>query len=348
MDIVLVILGLALLILGHEFGHFSAAKMLKMKVEEFGIGFPPKIFGKKKGDTVYSVNALPFGGFVKIYGEDGEKNDDPDAFVNKPFFKKSIVVLAGIFMNFVLGWLFLSVVFMVGTPEHLMIASVESQSPAMRAGLQEGDIIKQIEIGGQKLSDPINDTKFIDLVKSSSDATVNLEILRGAKNLNISLEKRSNPPAGQGEIGIGLADIGYSPQPFFKSIYLAASETVNFSILILGGLWTLITGVFVNPSVIKGVAGPVGIVALASKATSIGFAYLIQFLALISINLAVLNLLPFPALDGGRFLVFIMEKIRGKKISSKVQMVVNGAGFAALILLMIFVTFNDVKNLIVH
>ncbi len=349
MEIVLVILGLGILILGHEFGHFSVARILKMKVEEFGIGFPPKLFGKKaKSGIVYSVNALPFGGFVKLYGEDDNKSGDPEAFLNKPFRKKAFVVLAGVIANFILGWLLLSVVLIAGTPEHLMIASVENNSPAAEAGLKEGDIVKQITMGGKSLSDPIIDNDFVNLVKGSSEAAVSLSILRGTQSFNVALDKRLSPPPGQGAIGIGLVDIGAAPEPFFKSFSDAALETVNFSWLILSGLWTLLTGLFTNPSVIKGVAGPVGIVALASEASAIGFAYLVQLLALISINLAVLNLIPFPALDGGRFLVFLIEKIRGKKISSKIQLAVNGIGFAALVLLMIFVTFNDVRNLIVH
>ncbi|MCL4399902.1 RIP metalloprotease RseP [Patescibacteria group bacterium] len=348
MDILLVILGLGFLILGHEFGHFSVAKSMKMKVEEFGIGFPPRIFGRKKGDTVYSVNALPFGGFVKLYGEEDEKAGDSEAFLNKPFYQKSLVVLAGIFTNFVIGWILLTVVLVSGTPTHLMIASVEKGSPAETAGLKEGDIIKKVNIGETSMSDPINDTAFVNLVKNSSDASVSLLIMRGKKSMDINLEKRLNPPPGKGAIGISLVDIGAPPEPFFKSIADAFLETVNFSLLIFGGLWSLISGIFVNPSVIEGVAGPVGIVALAANATSIGIVYLLQLLALISVNLAVLNLLPFPALDGGRFLFFLIEKIRGRKISSKIQLAINGAGFFILIILMVFVTFNDVRNLVIH
>ncbi len=348
MDIVLVILGLALLILGHEFGHFSAAKSLKMKVEEFGIGFPPRLFGKKKGETIYSVNALPFGGFVKIYGEDGEENGDPEAFLNKSFWKKSVVVLAGIVMNFLIGWVMLAIVLMVGTAPHLMITSVENNSPAMQAGLKTGDVIKSAEVGGRVFTDPISDAEFASAVKDASDPAVRLTILRNGSTMQLSLDKRLNPPPGQGAIGVGLSEIGMPPEPFFQSLSDAAVEVWNFSLLIFGGLWTLISGIFVNPSVVNEVAGPVGIVVLASNATSIGIAYLVQLLALISVNLAVLNLIPFPALDGGRFLIFVIEKIRKKKISARVQLAVNGAGFALLILLMVFVTFNDVKNLVIH
>ncbi len=348
MDIVLVILGLALLILGHEFGHFSVAKFLKMKVEEFGIGFPPRLFGKRKGETLYSVNALPFGGFVKLYGEDGEKSEDPDAFLNKPFWEKSLVVLAGIAMNLVLGWVMLAAVLITGTPAHLMIVNVERGSPAAAAGLQTGDVIQKATIGNTTLSDPISDTAFVNAVKDAANPAVSLTIVRDGTVVPIALEKRANPPAGQGALGIGLSDIGAAPEPFFRGLGDAAAETVDFSLLIFGGLWTLVSGIFTNPSVMQGVAGPVGIVVLASHATSIGVMYLVQLLGLISINLAVLNLIPFPALDGGRFFVFIIEKIRGKKISTKVQLAVNGAGFALLILLMVFITVNDVRNLIIR
>lgn len=349
MDIVLVILGLAILILSHEFGHFSVAKMLKIKVEEFGIGFPPRLFGKKaKSETIYSVNALPFGGFVKLYGEGEEKASDSEAFLNKKFWQKSVVVLAGIVINLLLGWIFLSIVFTLGTPEHLMISSVSPGSPAAQAGVKEGDIVQKLTIDNVTLSDPIVDSDFVSAIKNSTDRSLQVTLLRGNKSIAVNLEKRLNPPSGQGTIGVGLTNIGAAPKSIPKSLSDAAVATAEFSWLILGGLWSLITGIFANPNIIKNVAGPVGIISLASQATSLGLAYLLQLLALISVNLAVLNLIPFPALDGGRFLVFLIEKIKGRKISTRIQLIINGTGFALLILLMIFVTVNDVRNLFVN
>ena len=169
MTFVIVILGLAVLVLIHEFGHFLVAKLLGIKVEEFGVGFPPRILKKKIGNTLYSLNLLPFGGFVRLYGEDEAASDIADGRIGEGMekgfngelaWKKSLVVLAGVFMNVALGWILLSLVFMIGVPRHLMIAEIAPNSPAMTAGLQPGDIISGIVAGSVKLSDPISSDDY--------------------------------------------------------------------------------------------------------------------------------------------------------------------------------------------
>ncbi len=349
MTFLLVIFGLAVLVLIHELGHFLAAKLLGMRVEEFGVGFPPRILKKKIGGTLYSLNLLPFGGFVRLYGEDepavaaNAESAKGRGFNNEPAGKRTLVTLAGVFMNVVLGWLLLSLVFMIGVPRHLMIAEVAPDSPALSAGLKAGDVVARVEAGNLNLADPVSADDFTRLVKSGA-GNINLEIERGSEKLNFNLAPRANPPAGQGPLGVNITETGFEAQPFFQSLISGFTGTGEIAKMVFEGLGAFFAQIFTSPGAIQNVAGPVGIVVLAAQATSLGFIYFIQLLALISINLAVLNLLPFPALDGGRFLFLIIEKLRGTPVSRRVQIWVNGAGFAALILLMIFVTVKDVSR----
>ncbi len=346
MIVILVIVGLSLLILVHEFGHFLAAKLSGVKVEEFGLGFPPRLFGKKIGETVYSVNLLPFGGYVKIFGEDGseETKRDDKSFSNQPISRRSAIILAGVLMNVILGWFILSLVFTIGAPEHLMVAEVASGSPAAEAKLKSGDVILEAR-AGEVLGDPVKSAAFVDLVESAP-GEISLKLKRGKDVYDTTLAPRKNPPAGQGPIGVSLVEIGFPAEPFFESFYRGLTATFQTLGLVAVGLWTFFSRLFVSPEVLETVAGPVGIFALSAQAGYLGLVYLFQLLAFISLNLAVLNLIPFPALDGGRFLLLIIEKIKGKPISRRFQIVVNAAGFVFLITLMLIVTWRDVGRLL--
>ncbi len=344
---VIVILSLAVLVLLHEFGHFITAKFFKMQVDEFGIGFPPRLLGKKFGKTLYSLNLLPFGGFVKIYGEEGKKDEKRNeaGFNDHRAWQRFLTVIAGVVMNFILGWVVLSVVFMIGAPSHLVVAGVMSGSPAAAAGVQTGDVVLKMTAGGTVLSDPIDVNTFVDLVKSSPEKSVTLEIGRGKQVFNFDIEKRIPAPAGQGELGVSLADVGFAAEPFFKALGDGFTEFIGIVGLTFAGLYAVIIGLFTSGgAALQGVAGPVGIVFLASQVTSLGGVYLLQLLALISINLAVLNLLPFPALDGGRALLIIIEKFKGSPVPKTVENWINGLGFTALIILMLFVTAHDLSR----
>ncbi|TSA46472.1 RIP metalloprotease RseP, partial [bacterium] len=305
------------------------------------------------GGTVYSFNFLPFGGFVRLYGEDEAAADMADGkagkreekgFNNETAWKKALVVIAGVFMNVVLGWLLLSSVFMIGVPKHLMIAEVAPVSPAFSAGLKAGDVILGLKAGNVSLSDPISADDFTKIIRSG-ETYVNLEIERGSENLSFRMEPRKNPPEGQGPLGVNIVEVGLKSQPFFQGLSSGLSGVWGTTKMVIEGLGLFIGQIFTSPGAIQNVAGPVGIVVLAAQATSLGFVYFIQLLALISINLAVLNLLPFPALDGGRFLFIIIEKLRGAPVSRRFQIWVNSAGFAVLILLLIFVTVKDIGRL---
>ncbi len=355
MIIIFVIVGLSVLILVHEFGHFLAAKIFGIKVEEFGLGFPPRLFGKKIGETVYSVNLLPFGGFVKIFGEDGPDPEGglsgrapaggPRSFAREPVWRRAVVVLAGVFMNVVLGWLVLSFVFGLGAPAHLMIAEVAPASPAAAADLRSGDVVLEARAGEVILRDPVQSAALAEFVKVAA-GEVDLKIKRGRGVFDVKLTPREEPPAGEGPLGVSLVDIGFPAESFGRSFVRGFTATVETLKLVAVGFWNFITRLFVSPEVLETVAGPVGIFALSAQAGYLGLVYLFQLLAFISLNLAVLNLIPFPALDGGRFLMLIFEKIKGKPIPRRLQMAVNAVGFIFLIVLMLIVTWQDVSRLI--
>ena len=345
MIILVVVISLSVLILVHEFGHFASAKIFGVKVEEFGLGFPPRLFAKKFGETLYSLNLLPFGGFVKIFGEDSDERT-PKSFSDEPVWRRSVIILAGVFMNVVLGWLVFSAVFFAGAPSHLFIAQVLPDSPAYEAGLKEGDIVLTAKSGEVVLDDPVPSGEFIGLVNAVSAETLELEIMRGEDVFGVSLKGRENPPEGQGPLGVSLVDVGFAGESFGKSFVKGFQITVSTLKLVAVSFVDFFLKLVVQPGVLETVAGPVGIVALASQAGSLGFVYLFELMAFISVNLAVLNLIPFPALDGGRFLLLIIEKIRMKPISRKVQTAINAFGFVLLLVLMVLITIQDVGRLI--
>ncbi len=351
MPYLLVIISLSILILVHELGHFLTAKFFGIRVDEFGLGFPPRLIGKKIGETFYSFNLLPFGGFVKIYGEDSDEpgqavQDKNRHFDFKPVWQRSIIILAGIVMNIVLGFLVLIAVFSIGSSPHLLVSDIAKDSPAFIAGVKTGDVIFEAKYNDKILVDPIKSSEFINWVKEAKDNEMLLKIKRGDKIIDVSLIGRVNPPAGQGSLGVGLAEIGAKGESFFKSIGLAFRTTGTILKLVALGFFNFITQIFTKPQMVESLTGPIGILTLAGQAGSLGIAYLLELMAMISLNLAVLNLIPFPALDGGRFLFLIIEKIKGTPIPRKAQAIANIVGFALLIVLMIIVSIQDVGRII--
>lgn len=342
MIIFLIIISLSVLILIHELGHFSAAKMFKVPVSEFGIGFPPRLFSKKLGETVYSINALPFGGFVKIEGEDGENSGEEKSFLNIAAWKKAVILSAGVVMNIILGWIVLSSIFFIGTPQYLAIDKISPGSPAEVAGLFEGDVIMGARFGQEKLEEAITADGFVEFVSSAGEEPITLSLKRGGKDLEIVLSGRESPPPGEGSLGVAIASIGFGKMSFFEAVKEGLLFTIFTLKMVVVALFQLVTGLFVDPKIIEDVAGPIGIFAIASQAGELGLVFLFQLMAFISINLAVINLIPFPALDGGRLLFLAIEKVKGSAISFKTQSIFNIIGFAILIMLMIAVTIKDV------
>ncbi|MFA5355465.1 MAG: site-2 protease family protein [Candidatus Paceibacterota bacterium] len=356
--LIIAIVSIVLLLVLHELGHFLTAKSLKIKVEEFGVGYPPRIFGKKIGETMYSLNWLPFGAFVKIPGPDGEGENlkDSENYEKRPAWQKASVLLGGVVSFWLIAAILLSVAFTMGVPSSVsdsetnlpnvkvQILSVSADSPAQLGGLKPGDVITGFEAAGDR-TDIDTVLGVQDFAKSHQGQEVSILIKRGAEELNIPLALRSD--SSKGILGISLvrtADQSYS-----------LKEAPLMGIKATGSLtWQVITGWFgVLKSLISGgglpvgvdFVGPVGIGSMLNDAAKIGASYFLQFIALLAIYLAVFNILPIPALDGGRILFLAIEKIKGSPINKKVEQKFNGAVFLIMLILMAFVTIKDITNL---
>ncbi|MBI4714210.1 RIP metalloprotease RseP [Candidatus Uhrbacteria bacterium] len=353
--ILLFIIVLSLLVFVHELGHFLVAKKTGMKVEEFGFGFPPKLFGIKKGDTVYSINWIPLGGFVRIKGESGDHKEDSDSFASKKIWQRFSVLIAGVAMNLVLAAIFLSIGFMVGLPSivdenlpksarveesKLTIMTVLEKSPAKEAGVNEGDNIVSIDGRvfdlAQDARDHISEKGLsgIELVTQSKDESYKTFVLT------------SEPLEGTEIIGIGLGFelTGFVSYPFFQSIWQGILTTGELTFAIVAAFIGIIANLISGQGVGVDLSGPVGIAVLTGQVAALGLIHLLQFTALLSINLAVINVLPFPALDGGRLLFLVIEKFRGKNVNVKIETAVHNFGFLLLMVLVVLVTYKDFVN----
>lgn len=366
MNIIIFLIILLVLVLVHEWGHFFSAKRFGIRVDEFGFGFPPKIASIKKGETEYSINALPFGGFVKIFGEnpDEENTNGPDAsrsFVNKPRWQQAIVLFAGIFMNFILAWVLFSVGFMSGLPTststtkygenleniHLMVIGVAPASPAEKAGLKSGDKIIGLQSGKDIISE-LNPEILKNFVVSHGTQEIEFTYLRGTDNTKISSKITPVPNIANGNPGVGISmdEIGILKLPFFSAIWEGLKFDISVTKETAVGLVKFIKKSVTGKANFSEVSGPVGLVGAVGDAyKGFGLAYLLSFAAMISVNLAVINFLPFPALDGGRLLFLLIEKIKGSKIKPNVANITNLIGFSLLILLMLVVTYHDIVKL---
>ena len=344
---------LGLLVFVHELGHFVMAKRAGMRVDEFGFGFPPRLFGIKKGETLYSINAIPLGGFVKIVGEDGSEINDPQSFANKSYWHRFSVLVAGVTMNVILAWVLMSIGMGVGLPTVLDensqlpksamvrnssvgVLETAPESPAQRAGLKPADVIAKIN--GEEI-DSIKEAQTI--TQNQAGIPTAYTIKRGSEIFDATITPRANPPTGEGFLGIALGEIALVSYPWYEAIWHGLVYTINLLVYTVSAFWSLIVGAFQGADVGAALSGPVGIAVLTRDVTRLGFIYLLQFTALLSINLAIINIVPFPALDGGRILFLAVEKLRGKKMNPKAEVWANTIGFMLLLLLMVGVTVHD-------
>src|SRR3989344_1484181 len=349
---------IGVLVLVHEFGHFITAKKAGMRVEEFGFGFPPRIFGFKHGETTYSINLIPFGGFVKIFGEEGEHRNELRSFSAKPISKRLKVVVAGVVMNFLLATILLVAGNFSGLRvaiadeeiatsarnQKIQIIQVTSGSPAQLAGIRSLD-----EIIGFKMADGSSKTvtrlkEVQDYIAQNAGREVVMVIARGSEKLEKKLLSRANPPAGEGPTGISLALTGEVSYPWYEAIWRGGYDAAILFFYNVICYWKLFESLLLRGRLLSDISGPIGIATMTGQAARIGLNYLMQFVAMISMNLAVLNIIPFPALDGGRARMLIIEKLRGKPLARKAEILINTFGFALLIILMIFVTVKDVAH----
>jgi regulator of sigma E protease len=382
LTIVIFLLVLSLLVFVHEFGHYYTARKLGVKAEEFGLGFPPRIFGfyrdsyrrwrlvrgnksieelkkdekKAPADTIYSLNWVFFGGFVKIKGENGEGKDDKDSFASKSAWKKALILVAGVFMNVVLAWILFSLGFMIGMPGDLemagkrakisepqvMISSVLKDSPADKVELKMGDLVLEIESNKVESSEEMQ--KLI-----ANRADLETRILIGnieEEDKELIIIPEYNEDLNRATIGVAIFDTATISYPLFDAIWQGAKNTVFYLKLIVLAFYNLFADLIIGESVKDQVGGPVAIAKYTGEVARFGFVYLLQFIALLSLNLAIINILPIPALDGGRLLFLLIEKIKGKPMKQEIEAVIHTVFFFLLIALIIFVTYRDIINLI--
>lgn len=345
--IIAFILILGILIFVHEFGHFISAKLCGVKVEEFGFGFPPKIFRIKRGETYYSINWIPLGGFVKLLGEE-DKNKDPRSFFMQPIWKRLLIIVSGVIMNFIFAIFILTIGFSVGmTPivsepstlggsqqTEIIIAGTTKDSPAEKAGLESGDIVT----GFNSVED------FQNFTKSHKNEEITLSIKRDHKptSVNVKLSEDAEAP-----LGVALAQATLVKLPPFQAFKAGVIEAGKTSTAIFKFLYNFFHDLFTGKKVSDQVAGPVGIFTITKQAVGLGIGYVLQFMALLSVNLGIMNILPFPALDGGKAVFLLAEAIRGKKIVKvELENLIHWIGFIILIALVILITYNDIVRLI--
>jgi regulator of sigma E protease len=361
MSIVLFFIILAVLVLVHEFGHFFAAKRFGVRVDEFGLGFPPRIWGKKIGETVYSINAIPFGGFVKIFGEnpDEESISGPQkgrSFVNIAKWKQAVVLAAGVFMNIVFAWLLFSIAYLSGMTtivsgtdakyiqdEHVIILAALPNSPALKAGFVSGDQVRAFAVNGATTTAPSVEA-IQTAVKDSKGKEITFAVDRNADRLYLKAVPEKSPN-GVYVVGVSMDQAGKVVLPFYLAFWEGGRLTIDMFTGIATNLYTLAHDAILGKADLSQVSGPIGIARLVGDAGKLGIVYLLSFTAFISLNLAALNLVPFPALDGGRILFVAIEAVKRSPIKPSIANTVNAVGFGILILLMLFVTYRDILKI---
>jgi len=420
LTIITFIIILSILVFAHELGHFITAKRFGVTAEEFGFGFPPRMFGiqtwrekkvekigeqeeveieveqiteddqteiikevvsdkieeldqvrivrkwrwfwgrreltpdDQKYGTVFSINWIPLGGFVKIKGENGENIEEKDSFASRPVWQRFMMLVAGVAMNIVLAMGLIIIGYMIGLPQvidqidpraqvsdqKLQITQVFDQSPANRAGLKIGDTI--ISINGIKF------TNYDDLQKyvaSHINQELTYKIKQGQEQLDKKIIPELRPETNKGGVGIGITLTGIVKYPWYLAVWLGIKTTFVLIWVIISAFYQLIKGLIMGQGVSAELAGPVGIAALTGEVARMGLIYIMQFTALLSINLAVINFLPFPALDGGRALFLAIEKIKGVPVKREIENIIHNIGFVLLMILVLLVTFRDVNRL---
>lgn len=342
----------------HEFSHFIVGKKFGVEIEEFGIGYPPRLIGKKIGNTIYSLNLLPFGAFVKMPGEIGEGKNER-SFSKKPVSKRILIALAGVFSFWIISAIIFSILFCFGNPvaisdeensnlisPKVQIVAVAPNSPAEKAKLKIGDIIIKIQNSKSKIEN-VNKVKEVqEFTKLHLGEEIILTIERGKEIFEVRLVPRTSPPEGEGPIGIVLNRVAIKKYPLHLAIWQGINYTLNSTLAIIEGYFLAIKNIFSGkPSGIE-VRGTIGIFQMASEFVQLGFIYFFNFLALLSIYLAILNALPIPAFDGGKVLFLGIEAVRKKPISHKTEEKITTLFFILLIFFAFFVTIKDIFRII--
>lgn len=364
------IIVLGLLVFVHELGHFFVARRSRVGVEEFGFGLPPRIFGMykdpetkkwkavaRKNDlapaTIYSLNWVPLGGFVKIKGEQGEFSEDSDSFAHKPIWGKIKILSAGVTMNVLLAIVLLWIGYTIGLPreindsqnywrakisnETIYITDTVKGFPADTAGIKPGDAI--VSLDGKTF------LKVIDLqnyIQERTQITIEVIAKRKGSEMKFSVTPKEDTEAKKTIIGVVLAKMGVISYPWYIAFWESIKTTLYLIKEIIVAFYFLFVNLITAQKVAISLSGPVGIAVITGEVARMGFIYILQFTALLSLNLAIINFLPLPALDGGRVAFLIIEKIRGKAINARVENIIHSAGLYLLFLLVLLITYSDV------
>lgn len=352
---------LAALVFVHEVGHFLVAKASGIRVDEFGLGFPPRLFAKKKGETVYSLNAIPFGGFVKIFGEDGAHGaaaHDPRSFARKHRGLQALTVVAGVLFNFLFAWKLFTIGFMIGLPTpaepgtppeetSTIVSEVLPGSPAETAGIRRGDRIVFVAGIKEARQDYPTPDDVHGLVASEKKGTIAVGVRspRESDTRVFVIEPSDEIVPGRRALGIGMMSVVDTKLPFGEALKQGAIVTAETTIGTIRGLFEFVRNFLLSIPQETAITGPVGLVGVVGETRSLGLAYLVSLVALLSVNLGVINLVPFPALDGGRLLIIALEGIMRRELNPKIVGYINGAGLAALLFLMLIVTIKDIRAL---
>lgn len=395
--IIIFVVILGVLIFVHELGHFMMARRNGVTAHEFGFGFPPRIFGivrdpatgKRKivwgsGDyygtrTMYSLNWIPLGGFVRIKGEQPvaqEDMDNPqlsaedrayvqmsrdtDSFAVQSPWTRTKILVAGVTMNAVLAWVLIAIVLMIGAPEPqgtsssraivvrstgVQITHVESASPAETMGVKVGDVVQSLCVDTAPCVTVHTADELRETIFAHKGEPIRMRIVRGKETLTLTGTLRVATADGQGALGIAMADMAVVRYPWYAALWEGLMRVISLVVLTVSTFWHLIVSLFGGPAVDAEVAGPVGIAMLTQQMRDLGFVYLIQFAAVLSINLAIINILPIPALDGGRLFFLLIEVIKGRPVNQRFEGMAHTIFFVALILLMVAITVRDVVKL---
>lgn len=356
---------LIVLIWVHELGHFSVAKLFKVRVDEFAIGFPPRLVSKVWGETRYSLSLILVGGYVKIFGENpGEGTGDPRALTSKNRGIQAAVMLAGIAFNLIFAWLILSAGYMSGLPAsasdnalgpvsapQVVISNVRPGSPADKAGIKPGDIIERVQTGTEMLdTNTLSTNRQADAVQgfiaAHQDESLVIAVTRDGAEQTFLAKPEEGIVPDRKVIGVEFGDVGILKLPPHLALVQGAIAFKDLTIATAQGLGSFFGSLVVGQADFAQVSGPIGIAGVGSDAVKAGFGSAAVIAALISINLALINLLPIPGLDGGRLLIIIVEAVIRRPVSTVVTNALMLAGFAAIILLMLVVSYNDILRLV--
>ncbi|OGH39244.1 MAG: hypothetical protein A2905_01715 [Candidatus Levybacteria bacterium RIFCSPLOWO2_01_FULL_36_10] len=351
---------LSILVLFHEFGHFFVAKKFGIKVEEFGFGFPPRLFGIKKGETIYSINAFPFGGFVKLYGEDEAGSGKVDfknskkasnitdikrAFFARPAWQRVLVTVAGVVMNFLLAVIIISYLFAVFgsiAPKDVKIDGIQKDTPAASSDIKPGDIV--IAVNGKNIQ---TTQQFIDIANDNLDKKITLKIKRQDRLFNVPIVPRKNHPKNQGPMGVVITqEVEVKKYAWYEAPIKGLTEAVSFSYLMVKEMGRILIGFLFLGAKPEGVGGPVAVAQISFQAFSAGIYPTLWLIAILSLNLAIVNILPIPALDGGRLFFVAVEMVLGKKINPRHESLAHTVGLALLFGLIILITINDILRIL--